>query len=206
MSDLFHKYLQLTLLRVTPQELPGHTLALWVSVVAAFLTSVAGLLFAYPVGDAIIRSILAIVVPGVLVYAFLGVKNLQPRFKQSYGALCGSAAIIYLVALPLLPAFFAATVESPSGKLVVVLVLLLDVWTVLVTAHILKHTFDIGFASGVSLAVVLMIVTLLTIEAIAPTQRTAKPEDVLSGGAETLYTVPSPSAVLMWHGLYRNSS
>lgn len=205
MSDLFRKYLQLTLLKVTPQELPGHSLALWISVAAAFLTSVAGLLFAYSFGDSVIRSALAIVVPGILIYAMLGVKNLQPRFRQAYSGLCGSAAIIYLIALPVLPVFFSAAVDSASGKLVVVVVLLLDLWTVLITAHILKHTFDIGLASGVSLSVVIMLVTLLTIEAVAPTKRIEKTEDeLLSGISLNTNPAPSPAAKLIWRGLYRS--
>lgn len=197
MSELFHKYWQLTLLNVTPQELPGHSLALWISMAAAFVTGTAGLLFAYSVTEAVIRSVLAIAVPGLLIYAMLGVKNLQARFQQAFSALCGSAAIIYLIALPLLPAFFSAAVGSPSGNLVVIMVLLLDFWTVLITAHILRHTFDIGFASGLSLSVVMVFVTLLTIEAVAPMKRIEKtPDDSLTGASLSLTSGSTPLAMM----------
>lgn len=205
MSDLFRKYVELTLLKVTPQEIPGHPLVVWISIAAAFLTSVAGLLFAYSFGDAIFRSLLAIVVPGLLVYAMLGVRSLQPRFRQAYSAICGSAAIIYLIAIPLLPAFFSATAESPAGKLVIIAILLLDLWSVIITAHIFKHTFDIGFPSGVSMAVVMMIVTLMTIEALAPTPRLVQqPTDTLEGVTGKSISVNTPMAMFVWRGLYRS--
>lgn len=197
MAELIRKYLQLVLLRITPQELPGQPIALWISVAAAFATSLAGLLFAYRFGDAVLRCVLAILVPGVLVYAMLGVKNLQSRFVQSYSALCGSAAVIYLIALPLLPSFFTAAADSSAGKLIIFVVLLLDIWTLLITAHIFKHTFEVGFASAISLAVVMMIVTLLTIETLAPTPRVE-------------HTTPTANsknvqvAMMIWRGLYRS--
>lgn len=202
MSELFQKYFQLTLLKATPQDLPGHSLVLWISIAVAFLTSVAGFLFAYSFGDAIFRSILAIAVPGILVYAMLGVKDLQARFKQAYSALCGSAAVIYLIALPLLPTFFSAASDTFSGKLVIVAVLLLDLWTVLITAHILKHTFDIGMASGVSLSVVLMLVTVLTIEAIAPTKRLEQTEEDLLSSISS--SAASRAEAMIWRSLYRS--
>jgi len=39
----------------------------------------------------------------------------------------------------------------------------------LITAHVFKHTFDVGMATGVSLALGLMVLTLLAIEAVVPT-------------------------------------
>ncbi len=197
MAQLIQKYLQLVLLRITPQELPGQPIALWISVAAAFIASLAGLLFAYRFGDAVLRSVLAILVPGVLVYAMLGVKNLQSRFVQSYSALCGSAAVIYIIALPLLPAFFSAAADSSSGKLIIFIVLLLDIWTLLITAHIFKHAFEVGFASAISLAVVMMIVTLLTIETLAPTPQ-------VEHSAPTADTQNVQMAMMIWRGLYRS--
>ena len=135
--------------------------------------------------------------PGVLVYAMLGVKNLQSRFVQSYSALCGSAAVIYIIAFPLLPAFFSAAADSSSGKLVIFIVLLLDIWTLLITAHIFKHTFDVGFASAISLALVMMIVTVLTIETLAPTPR-------VEHSVPTADTKNVQMAMMIWRGLYRS--
>lgn len=182
MFELFRKFMQLTLLKVTPQELPGHYLVLWISVAAAFFASLAGLLFAYDLGDSIMRSSLALAIPAVLVYAMLGVRNLQSRFVQVYSALCGSAAVIYLIALPLMPGFFAAIVEDQPGKIIITIVLLLDLWTLAITAHILKHAFDVGFPAGFALALALMLATLLTIEAITPALILEQATTSLQGG------------------------
>lgn len=171
--------MQLTLLKITPQELPGHSMAMWISVVAAFLSCLLGLLFAYPLIDSIIRSALAIVVPGVFVYTILLIKKTPSRFNQAFCAMCGSAAVIYVIALPLMPSFLSvasglatdSVSDSSSGNLIIFVVLLLDVWALVITAHIFRHTFDISLATGISLAVALMMITLLVMQVLGPMNR-----------------------------------
>jgi len=169
MSALLHKFVQIALLRASPQELPGFSMVLWIAIVFVFATSFAGLLFAYPFADALIRCLAAIAIPAVILYAALQMKRTPSRFLQCYAAICGASAVVYVLALPLMPTFFGASVSTLSGKLVVLIILLLDVWMLLITAHVFKHTFDVGMATGVSLALGLMVLTLLAIEAVVPT-------------------------------------
>lgn len=168
MSGLLHKFMQIALLRAGPQELPGVSMVLWIAVGAVFLTSFAGLLFAYPFVDALMRCVAAIAIPAAIVYAALQVKQRQSRFIQCYAAICGASAAVYVLAMPLMPVFFSASVSTLSGKLIVMVILLLDVWMLLITAHVFKHTFDVGMATGVSLALGLMVLTLIAIEAFVP--------------------------------------
>ncbi len=168
MSGLLHKFVQIALLRASPQDLPGFAMVLWIAVGLVFITSFAGLLFAYPFDDALIRCLAAIAIPAIILYVALQIKRMPSRFLQCYSAICGASAVVYVLALPLMPTFFGASVDTLSGKLVVMVILLLDVWMLLITAHIFKHTFDVGMATGFSLALGLMILTLLAIEAVVP--------------------------------------
>ena len=168
MSGLLHKFVQIALLRAVPQELPGFSMVLWIAIGSVFITSLAGLLFAYPFADALIRCLAAIAIPAAILYAALQMKRTPSRFTQCYAAICGASAVVYVLALPLMPTFFSASVNTLSGKLVVMIILLLDVWMLVITAHIFKHTFDVGMATGVSLALGLMVLTLLAIELVVP--------------------------------------
>ena len=143
-------------------------MVLWIAIGSVFITSLAGLLFAYPFADALIRCLAAIAIPAAILYGALQIKRTPSRFTQCYAAICGASAVVYVLALPLMPTFFSATVNTLAGKLVVVIILLLDVWMLLITAHIFKHTFDVGMATGVSLSLGLMVLTLLAIEAVVP--------------------------------------
>ena len=67
-----------------------------------------------------------------------------------------------------MPYFFSADAQTQSGKWLIMLVLVIDVWALLITAHIVRHALETGFATGISLSIALMLVTLLAIERIAP--------------------------------------
>lgn len=168
MSALLNKFIQIALLREGPQELPGLSMVLWIAVAAVFVTSLAGLLFAYPLHGAVFRSLAAIAIPAAILYAALHLKSRQSRFLQCYAAICGASAVVYVLALPLMPIFFSANVSTLAGKLVIVFMLALDVWMLLISAHIFRHTFDVGMSTGVSLALGLMVLTLVAIEAVTP--------------------------------------
>ena len=153
---------------MAPQELPGQPVALCIAIAAAFFTSMAGLLFAYGVGEALVRSALALAVPGLLLFGLLKVRGMQNRYAQSFGAICGAASVVYLLALPFMPYFFNAVADDQANKTVVVFILLLDIWSLLISAHILKHTLDIEFVTAISLSFLIMIITILVIEYLLP--------------------------------------
>jgi len=195
MSALLHKFVQIALLRASPQELPGFSMVLWIAIASVFVTSFAGLLFAYPFTDAFIRCLAAIVIPAAILYAALQMKRTPSRFLQCYAAICGASAVVYVLALPLMPTFFAASLGTLSGKLVVMVILLLDVWMLLITAHIFKHTFDVGMATGVSLALGLMVLTLLAIEAVVPNAVEQNGEQSAAVNSENLALAHAPGLI-----------
>lgn len=168
MTELFFKFFHVALLKAKPQDLPGQAVVLWISVALAAIGSLAGLSIAYSFGDAVLRCAVAMIVPAAFFYGALALRNQQPRFLQSFSALCGASAIVYFIALPFMPMFISAVAASQSGKLIIIFVLLLDIWTVVITAHVIRYTFDVGFASGVSMAIALMILTLLVSEMVLP--------------------------------------
>ena len=161
------QFFRIVLLKSPPQDLPASTGVLYLSVMMAFLVGV--MRYAIVGGGywSLLRSVLEVAVPGAILFFILTCFKLPARFNQSFSALCGSSAIIYLLALPVLPAFYAAA-SNDSYDLSVYLIIALDVWSLVVVAYILKHTLDVGFVTGVSLAIVIGMSSFILVESIAP--------------------------------------
>ena len=129
------------MLRIKPQDLPAHPMALQLSVVLALAVSMISLLVSYSVGGALARSVAALGLTAAFLHLMLQLQNRRARFNQAFCAICGSSVVIYLVALPLLP-YMSPDADGNFDGLVIALVLLLDGWSLIVLAHIFQHTFD----------------------------------------------------------------
>ncbi len=165
--------------KTPPQELPATDRVLATAIMLSLLV---GLLRYFIVGGeyySIFRVVIELLVPGVLIYLLLMIFKLQNRFSQTFAAVCGSGAIIYACALPVFPSFHAAADDAQYG-LSVYIIILLDLWSVAVLAFILKHAVNVGFATGISLAVALVLLTLLLVEGISPSRLPSRDGDQLS--------------------------
>lgn len=158
--SLFKQFVELAMLRIRPQDLPAHPLALQLSVLLAMIVSMIGLMANYSFAGAFARSVLALAVSAAFVYGFLLLQDKRSRFNQSFCAICGASTVIYLVALPLMP-YFAPDENGNYNSVFVVLILLLDGWSLIVTGFIFRHSFDIPFGRGIALALLLMFLTLI---------------------------------------------
>jgi len=157
--SLFKQFVALAFLRCKPQDLPSHPMALQVTVFAALAISTISLVSNYGLLGAFVRSALAMALSAGFLLGVLIIQQRQTRFNQAFTAICGASTVIYIVALPLFP-----SLGSGSGNingLVLTLVLLLDIWSLIVTAFVYQHTFEVPFARGIALALLLMFLTLL---------------------------------------------
>ncbi len=172
-------FFRVALFKTPPQDLPASESLLAVAVGFAFFV---GLLRFAIVGSeyySFLRILLEVAVPGILVYCLLLYLKKPNRFNQTFAAICGSSAIIYALALPVLPAFFAST-EPGQSQLPIFLIVLLDLWSVAVLAYILRHAVSVGIASSISMAVLLVLLTLILIEGISPAKQPAESESSVS--------------------------
>ena len=189
MYQLFHQYVQIAMLKLAPQDLPGQPLSLALAALAAFVTGLAGLLFAYEFYEAIYRSVLALVVPAGLLYVLLKGRGLESRYVQSFSAMCGSAAVVYLVTLPLTPYIINSTVDSQSGGIAVFLVVLINIWALMITVHILKHTLNTGFSTALSVSLLMMLITVIVVESLVPTKQVVQSNLELGQNTRVVFNV-----------------
>jgi len=161
------QFVQIALFKALPQDLQASKRVLLWSIGLAFVVGMLRYVSLDLQATAFVRVLLEIFVPGLLVFALMRLFGLSNRFLQTFSAICGSAAFIYFLALPVLPAFYKASAAS-ENSLVFYVVLVLDFWSVGVFAFILKHAMDIALPIAISLSIALGLLSLLIVDSIAP--------------------------------------
>lgn len=164
MLAIVHFFIDLCLLRRAPQDLPASRLLLALVAGASLLGS---MLLAMTAGE---KALIGLLQGGLdlgfllaLLYAILRLVDKPARFVQTSTALIGADTLIGLLAL--LPLSLAAGVDESSPMLVLagMLFLMLVVWGVVATAHILRHALEIRLSQGVLLAIAYDVLSFMVV-------------------------------------------
>ena len=164
---IIHFFIDLALLRRKPQDLPASTLLFGLVLIVGL---VGGVLLAVTAGAtlplALAQSVLdMLLMLAVLQMALKWVKK-PSRFTQTATALVGTDTLVGFAAL--LPVSLAGPGTGDSPQLVVagLLFMALVAWSVLITAHILRHAFDIKLMQGAMIAVAFDILSFILVGAL----------------------------------------
>jgi len=161
---LIRFFVELCALRRTPQQLPASevllAVVLAVDLVAGLLV---GLMAGQGPGTSLLQGVAEIALMlGALQLALRIVKHPR-RFLQAATALLGSGALIGLLALIPLSMNPTGSATTDLAALGAVLFLALVVWSLVVTGHILRHTFDLTLGQGAAIAVAFEILAVALI-------------------------------------------
>lgn len=161
MQALIRFYFELCLLRRTPQQLPASTALFW-TVLAADLAAglVVGLAAGLPFGASLFEGLLEMGIMLGALYGGLYFTRHPGRFIQAASALLGTGALIGLAALIPLSLNPTGSQETDAAALGALLLLALMIWSIVVTGHILRHTFTISLAQGAAIGVAFQILTI----------------------------------------------
>jgi hypothetical protein len=159
---------QIFLLRSTPQVFPKSWL-LFVIVSCVYFATDAITFLAQGIGGLNVLEQTAFD-SGLQVVFFallLSAKSCLPRLNQTVQAWFGASVFINLLSVPLNLA--DRFTRGASGEtLVFVLGVLLGSWSILVMAHVLRHSLDIGLAFGFVIAVVYFFGSLALMQLLFP--------------------------------------
>ncbi|WP_342721880.1 hypothetical protein [Thiocapsa roseopersicina] len=141
-------------MRRTPQDLPASEILLGVVAVASLFVGVMiGLVADLSIGASLGQTLFELAITLGALFVALRIMRLDARFIQSGTALLGSGIVIGAIAL--IPLSFNPTgsQETDLAALGALLLLVVFVWSVVVTGHILRHTFQISLGQGAAIAV-----------------------------------------------------
>jgi hypothetical protein len=160
-------FVELCALRKSPQELPASQLLLVIVAIASLVVGwLVGLVAGLSMGSSLVQTVAEIALMLTALYLGLRLTGLGLRFTQSATALVGSGALIGAIAL--IPLSFNPTgsQETDLAALGALLLLVLFAWSVVVTGHILRHTFGISLGQGAAIAVAFKIGVVLVVGAL----------------------------------------
>lgn len=170
MYALIKPFVDLCLLRASPQDLPASPVLLGISVLAYF---VAGWLLSaavYGPGVGLLQTLADISFLSAYTYLFLWLNSRVERFTQTLTALLGAGAIITVVAIPLSTSVSRAVGSGePVNGAAGLGYLLLMGWLVVVYAHIYRHAFSKSWAMGLMFSFGYILLGSLVIELLLPT-------------------------------------
>jgi hypothetical protein len=162
--SIIYFFVDLCLLRRRPQDLPASTallvLVLGAALLGGILLSVtAGASLALGLGQTALDLLLML---GALHLA-LTLLQKRERFIQTATSLVGAETLIGLAAL--LPVGLAGPDAEQGAQLLLAGLLFMGLvaWSVLVSAHILRHTFAISLMQGAAIAVAFDILSFVLI-------------------------------------------
>lgn len=150
---LFRAFFDICRLRKGPQDLPASPELLSLSLLAyAVVVALLGMM-SRPAADAVGASLVETGLVAAINFAVLALRRLEGRWLQTTIAMAGTGVLFTLFAMPLFAALAGAgTGEGAAQGMLYVGLLLLIVWNIAVTAHILKHALSVPFAAAVVLA------------------------------------------------------
>ena len=99
-----------------------------------------------------------------LLYGGLRFAGHPARFNQSANALLGTGALIGILALPAVALSALEGGETDAATLGTLLLLGLLCWSILVTGHIVRHTFALSLGQGIGIAVAYQFLAIVTMD------------------------------------------
>lgn len=171
MDALLKLFWSICLLRHGPQDLPTSYPLLKFCLLAYIVSGLLFLLSGIAQISLFQALLLILLDTGVLVgltYLILNILGHLARLVQTVTALAGVGAILQVIALPLGWWFLQTDEGIPPGALPALLWLMLLVWSVAITGHILRHAFSVSFPFGVLYALGYMLVSWTVAEWVLP--------------------------------------
>lgn len=152
LKRLLHLFVDILLLRAGPQDVPASFALFMLALLASAVTSLLLALESFSGREAILRVTVELGLSALLLAALLAFHGHRARFVQSFTAVCGTGALLALVAWPLFGIALARPAEDGLAVLALLLLWLLFAWSILVVGHILRNALEFGWFRSLMLA------------------------------------------------------
>lgn len=169
MNELTRAIFDIALIRRGPEDLPASPFLLRLALLAYVAMSAVGAAF---YSDGPTELVAQIGLDLALVYGFFGLLLLlnrkSARFRQTITAVLGTGALLYVIRLPL-DVWLGALPEGAPATVPAVFMLLLAIWSIIITGHILNRALEIPFIGGIVLGVAFFVMNVAAYAKLFPT-------------------------------------
>jgi hypothetical protein len=165
---LIRPFVYLCLLKATPQDLPASTPLLLICLGAALLVTALTTLPIFSLHLSIVQAMVELALLMGYTRIALQLSGHPARFVQTVTALAGAAAVIGILALPLVYSLFRSASNADANPLVLFAYLLVFAWQLVVYGHVYRHALSTSIVAGVLLAFGYVILASLAIQGLFP--------------------------------------
>lgn len=157
MLTLVRFFFDLCLLRAKPQDLPASDFLLGVTLSCYTLIGIATSTAVLPLQQAVLSSLLSALLLAILTHTTLMLRGFAGRLNQTLSALAGSGSLLGLIVWPL-----------TASQAPLLLVAAMVIWSLAVTAHILRHALSMSFSAGIAISVGYLLVSFIIMNSLFP--------------------------------------
>ncbi len=150
MGALIQAFFRILLLRAGPQTIPPSSVLMWLVLLLHLVMNFLLVIFSQPLGYSLLSSLVGTLLLVAVVHGLLLLFGRQPRYLQTITALAGCEVLLGLMLLPLpiVEFYYGESVGAELRALMVFTLLTVTGWSVVLTAHILKHALSVSTALG----------------------------------------------------------
>lgn len=168
MYALVRPFVQIALLRGTPQDLPSSLFLLTLTLIVHAILGVFMFTTRLPLSESILAGLASSLVMCALTASLLFANRRSARIIQTLTAMAGSDVVIGVAALPI-TAWLHNIADGPAASGIPgFLFLALVVWNLVVAGHVLRHALSGPLPLGILLALVLYMLSVNIMHALFP--------------------------------------
>jgi len=161
-------FVQICLLRQGPQDLPTSGILLAITLSAYTLLTALLSNVSMSAANAVVWGLITTVLMVAFTVILLSVQRRPARLVQTLAALAGTGALLTLIALPVFGWLHGADLKAGEGALAWLIVVVLTLWSLAVTGHILRHALSVPYFVGLVLAVVFYLISVSVFRTLFP--------------------------------------
>ncbi|NIN38239.1 MAG: hypothetical protein GTO67_05980 [Gammaproteobacteria bacterium] len=168
MRVIVQPFVQICLLRQGPQDLPTSGILLAITLSAYTLLTALLSNVSMSAANAVVWGLISTVLMVAFTVILLSVQRRPARLVQTLAALAGTGALLTLIALPVFGWLHGADLKAGEGALAWLIVVVLTLWSLAVTGHILRHALSVPYFVGLVLAVVFYLISVSVFRTLFP--------------------------------------
>jgi len=168
MTALIRYWLEVCLLRAAPQDGPSSGFILAFSMTCYLMISVLVLSGSFGMAAGSQVALVEMLLLAVFMFVMLYLAGKSTRLGQTLSAVTGAGSLLGLFSLPLVLISGPVTEDASLPAIISAAWLVLLLWNLLVSAHIIRHALSSSFATGAGVSVLYMVVSMQFIATLFP--------------------------------------
>lgn len=160
---LLQRFFQICLFKAGPADIPASH---WLFKLVLLIYFLVGVVVSQIDHEFIISLVASLADTALLIatcWFLLRIRGLGSRFLQTVTAMAGTGSVLGVIGIPVFWLFRQVEPHGQLTSLVLLMVLVVMIWSMLVTAHIFRNALDIKAGMAAIITVVYIIVSLVLV-------------------------------------------